>query len=45
VLTIENVLASLVDEERNRLTREDQQQPRTSVAAWIHEGMTIERQE
>ncbi|KAJ6632041.1 hypothetical protein B0H10DRAFT_1937760 [Mycena sp. CBHHK59/15] len=45
VLTIDNALASMITEERSRLTREDEQQARTSVAEWIHDGISLERQE
>ncbi|KAJ7827409.1 hypothetical protein B0H13DRAFT_2119626 [Mycena leptocephala] len=45
VLTIESVLASLVAEERGKLTPEDGDEPRTPVAQWIHDGMDIERQQ
>ncbi|KAJ7193576.1 hypothetical protein GGX14DRAFT_405475 [Mycena pura] len=44
VLTIENTLASMLAEEREKATRGDEQQTRTPVAAWIHNGMSIERQ-
>ncbi|KAJ7450135.1 hypothetical protein FB451DRAFT_1410483 [Mycena latifolia] len=45
VLTIDNMLASLITEEQNRSTCEEQQQARGSVAEWIHDGMGIECQE
>ncbi|KAJ7101819.1 hypothetical protein C8R43DRAFT_963921 [Mycena crocata] len=45
VLTIENVLASLISEEHKRLTRKEDETPTTSLARWIHNGMDIERQE
>ncbi|KAJ7718416.1 hypothetical protein DFH07DRAFT_761554 [Mycena maculata] len=45
VLTIENVLASMVAEEREKMTREDGHEARSPVAAWIHEGMSVERQQ
>ncbi|KAJ7872099.1 hypothetical protein B0H13DRAFT_2553903 [Mycena leptocephala] len=45
VLTIESVLASLVADERGKLTPEDGDEPRTPVAQWIHNGMGIERQQ
>jgi hypothetical protein len=45
VLTIEGVLASLVAEERGKLTPEDGDELRTPVAQWIHDGMGIERQQ
>ncbi|KAJ7202505.1 hypothetical protein GGX14DRAFT_352357 [Mycena pura] len=44
VLTIENTLASMLAEEREKSTRGDGQQTRTPVAEWIHKGMNIERQ-
>ncbi|KAJ7838954.1 hypothetical protein B0H13DRAFT_2102522 [Mycena leptocephala] len=45
VLTIESVLASLVAEERGKLTPEDGDELRTPVAQWIHDGMDIECQQ
>ncbi|KAJ7205382.1 hypothetical protein B0H12DRAFT_1080327 [Mycena haematopus] len=45
VLTIENVLASMIAEERQNLAREDGYEATMSVAKWIHDGMTIERQQ
>ncbi|KAJ6630063.1 hypothetical protein B0H10DRAFT_1939300 [Mycena sp. CBHHK59/15] len=45
VLTIDNVLASLVTEEQEKLTREDGHEARTPVADWIHDGMSIECQQ
>ncbi|KAJ7124679.1 hypothetical protein C8R43DRAFT_1076045 [Mycena crocata] len=45
VLTIESMLASMLEEEREKLTREDGHGPRTAVAGWIHDGMSIERQQ
>ncbi|KAJ6613702.1 hypothetical protein B0H10DRAFT_2222055 [Mycena sp. CBHHK59/15] len=45
VLTIDNALASMITEERSRLMREDEQQARMSVAEWIHDGISLERQE
>jgi hypothetical protein len=39
------MLASLVAEEREKLTREDGQEMRSTVAEWIHDGMAIERQQ
>src|ERR1700761_5558919 len=34
----------MLAEEREKATRGDEQQTRTPVAAWIHNGMSIERQ-
>ncbi|KAJ7738670.1 hypothetical protein DFH07DRAFT_778955 [Mycena maculata] len=45
MLTIKNVLASMVAEEREKMTREDGHEARSPVAAWIHEGMSVERQQ
>ncbi|KAF7363103.1 CxC2 domain-containing protein [Mycena venus] len=45
VLTIENTLASMVAEEREKLTREDGHEARTPIAQWIHDGMSLERQQ
>ncbi|KAF7347018.1 CxC2 domain-containing protein [Mycena venus] len=45
VLTIENVLASMVAEEREKMAHEDGHEARTPVAEWIHDGMNIERQQ
>ncbi|KAF7335062.1 CxC2 domain-containing protein [Mycena venus] len=45
LLTIDNALASMLTEERSRLTREDEQQPRMLVAEWIHDGISLECQE
>ncbi|KAJ7720671.1 hypothetical protein DFH07DRAFT_784330 [Mycena maculata] len=45
VLTIENVLASMLAEEEQKSTREDGHKARTPVAKWIHDGMSIERQQ
>jgi hypothetical protein len=45
VLTIESMLASLVAEEREKLTWGDGDEMRTTVAEWIHDGMTIEHQQ
>jgi hypothetical protein len=44
VLTIENVLASMIAEEQAKMRREDGD-VRTPVAEWIHAGMSIERQQ
>ncbi|KAJ7479807.1 hypothetical protein FB451DRAFT_1449139 [Mycena latifolia] len=43
VLTIENMLASLITQEREKLTGGDEYEARTSVAQWIRDGMFIER--
>ncbi|KAJ7733848.1 hypothetical protein DFH07DRAFT_967815 [Mycena maculata] len=45
VLTIENVLASMLAEEEQKSTHEDGHKARTPVAKWIHDGMSIERQQ
>ncbi|KAJ7840695.1 hypothetical protein B0H14DRAFT_3457899 [Mycena olivaceomarginata] len=48
VLTIENVLASLLAEEqeqRQRLPRAAGSEPTTSLAQWVRDGMDIERQQ
>jgi hypothetical protein len=48
VLTIENVLASLLAEEqeqRQRLLRAAGSEPTTSLAQWVRDGMDIERQQ
>ncbi|KAJ7220754.1 hypothetical protein GGX14DRAFT_354197, partial [Mycena pura] len=45
VLTIDNVLASMIVEEREKMTRQDAHEERTPVAQWIHDGMSIERQQ
>ncbi|KAJ6528322.1 hypothetical protein DFH09DRAFT_1327724 [Mycena vulgaris] len=45
VLTIDNVLASLVAEEREKMTRAVGHEATTPVADWIHEGISIERQQ
>ncbi|KAJ7450922.1 hypothetical protein B0H11DRAFT_2246504 [Mycena galericulata] len=45
VLTIDNVLASMLAEEEQKSTREDGHEARTPVAKWIHDGMSIERQQ
>ncbi|KAJ7140660.1 hypothetical protein C8R44DRAFT_866364 [Mycena epipterygia] len=43
VLTIENVLASLIAAEREKITCEVGDEGRTLLAEWIHDGMSIER--
>ncbi|KAJ6576259.1 hypothetical protein B0H10DRAFT_2236507 [Mycena sp. CBHHK59/15] len=43
IMTIENMLASMIAQEREKLTREDGYEARTSVAQWIRDGMFIER--
>ncbi|KAJ7195168.1 hypothetical protein B0H12DRAFT_1245628 [Mycena haematopus] len=45
LLTIDNVLASMVAEEREKMARQDAHSTKTSVAHWIHDGMGIERQQ
>ncbi|KAJ7328259.1 hypothetical protein DFH08DRAFT_709773 [Mycena albidolilacea] len=45
VLTIESMLAAMVAEERAKSTREAGSEPTMSVAQWIHDGMSIERQQ
>ncbi|KAJ7122125.1 hypothetical protein C8R44DRAFT_876440 [Mycena epipterygia] len=43
VLPIDNVLAAMVVEEAEKWKHQNQHEPRTSVAEWIHNGMKIER--
>ncbi|KAJ7016232.1 hypothetical protein C8F04DRAFT_1282112 [Mycena alexandri] len=45
VLTIENVLDSMIAEERERIRREDANRPKASLAQWIHDGIGIQRQQ
>ncbi|KAJ7656615.1 hypothetical protein B0H17DRAFT_1213768 [Mycena rosella] len=45
VLTIESMLASMIAEERDKPTREEGEEARTSAAQWIHDGIQIERHE
>ncbi|KAJ7658818.1 hypothetical protein DFH06DRAFT_1195994 [Mycena polygramma] len=45
VLTIESVLASMIAEEREKLARTEGQEADMSVAQWIHDGMSIEREQ
>ncbi|KAJ6546302.1 hypothetical protein B0H10DRAFT_2202842 [Mycena sp. CBHHK59/15] len=45
VLTIENVLASLIAGEREKVSAEVGDEPRTLVSEWIYDGMNIERQQ
>ncbi|KAJ7035467.1 hypothetical protein C8F04DRAFT_1259012 [Mycena alexandri] len=45
VLTIESVLDSMITEEREKIRREAANQPRTSLAQWIHDGIGIQRQQ
>ncbi|KAJ7106449.1 hypothetical protein C8R43DRAFT_906223 [Mycena crocata] len=45
VLTIDNVLAGMIGEERVRLAREQGGKSRGAVAEWIHDGIQIERQQ
>ncbi|KAJ6617649.1 hypothetical protein B0H10DRAFT_2218377 [Mycena sp. CBHHK59/15] len=45
VLTIDNVLASLVAEEREKMTRAVGHEATTPVADWIHDGISIEHQQ
>lgn len=42
-MTIENMLASMIVQEREKVTREDGYEAKTSVAQWIRDGMFIER--
>ncbi|KAJ7021325.1 hypothetical protein C8F04DRAFT_1273828 [Mycena alexandri] len=43
VLTINNMVASMVAEEREKARREERYEARTSVAQWLHDGITIAR--
>ncbi|KAJ7222671.1 hypothetical protein B0H12DRAFT_1078252 [Mycena haematopus] len=43
VMTIENMLASMMAEEDDKATREKGYEARTSIAQWIRDGMFIER--
>ncbi|KAJ7430067.1 hypothetical protein B0H11DRAFT_998417 [Mycena galericulata] len=45
VLTIENTLAAMVAEEREKMRRESGHGARPPVVEWIHNGMSIERQQ
>ncbi|KAJ7027260.1 hypothetical protein C8F04DRAFT_1189696 [Mycena alexandri] len=45
ILTIESVLDSMIPEEREKIRREAANQPRTSLAQWIHDGIGIQRQQ
>ncbi|KAJ6619206.1 hypothetical protein B0H10DRAFT_2217064 [Mycena sp. CBHHK59/15] len=45
VLTIENFLAAMLAEEHEKSARNDSQVPKTWVAKWIHDGMSIQRQQ
>ncbi|KAJ7742343.1 hypothetical protein DFH07DRAFT_777760 [Mycena maculata] len=45
VLTIKNVLASMLAEEEQKLTHEDGHKARTPGTKWIHNGMNIECQQ
>ncbi|KAF8197337.1 hypothetical protein K438DRAFT_1760115 [Mycena galopus ATCC 62051] len=45
VLTVENVLASMIAEERTKMARPHSDEARTPIARWIHDGITIERQQ
>ncbi|KAF8179980.1 hypothetical protein K438DRAFT_1768634 [Mycena galopus ATCC 62051] len=45
VLTVENVLASMIPEERTKMARPHPDEARTPIARWIHDGITIERQQ
>ncbi|KAF8197201.1 hypothetical protein K438DRAFT_2119659 [Mycena galopus ATCC 62051] len=45
VLTIENVLASMILEEREKMARQDAHQEITPLSQWVHDGMIIERQQ
>ncbi|KAJ7683790.1 hypothetical protein B0H17DRAFT_1204924 [Mycena rosella] len=45
VLTIESMLASMIAEERDKPTRKEGEEARTSAAQWIHDGIQIERHE
>ncbi|KAJ6513992.1 hypothetical protein DFH09DRAFT_941321 [Mycena vulgaris] len=43
VMTIENMLASMMAQEDDKVTCEDGYEARTSIAQWIRDGMFIER--
>lgn len=45
VLTIEHILASMIAEEREQSMSRDEMQPRTAVAQWIYDGISIEDQQ
>ncbi|KAJ7604134.1 hypothetical protein FB45DRAFT_1070754 [Roridomyces roridus] len=45
VLTVEDVLSAMLSEEQQRSSGTDSGIQRTWVAKWIHDGMTIERQQ
>ncbi|KAF7334041.1 CxC2 domain-containing protein [Mycena venus] len=44
-LTIDNMLASMIADEQEKMTREDEYDPRTSVARWLHDGIGVEREQ
>ncbi|KAJ6623332.1 hypothetical protein B0H10DRAFT_1944051 [Mycena sp. CBHHK59/15] len=43
VMMIENMLASMMAQEDDKVAREDRYEARTSIAQWIRDGMFIER--
>ncbi|KAJ7506195.1 hypothetical protein B0H11DRAFT_1707377 [Mycena galericulata] len=45
VLTVENTLAAMVAEEREKMRREAGHRARPPLVEWIHDGMSIERQQ
>jgi hypothetical protein len=45
VLTIDNMLASMIADEREKMTHEDEYDPRTSMAQWLHDGIGVEREQ
>ncbi|KAJ7654773.1 hypothetical protein B0H17DRAFT_1214249 [Mycena rosella] len=45
VLTVEDVLASMIAQEQDELRGDDVYRAKSSVAQWIHHGMKIQRQQ
>ncbi|KAJ6539813.1 hypothetical protein DFH09DRAFT_1090130 [Mycena vulgaris] len=45
MLTIANMLASMIADEREKMTREDEYDPRSSVARWLHDGIGVEHEQ
>ncbi|KAJ6478665.1 hypothetical protein DFH09DRAFT_1341831 [Mycena vulgaris] len=45
VLTIDNMLASMIADEREKMTCEDEYDPSSSVARWLHDGIGVEREQ
>ncbi|KAJ6552461.1 hypothetical protein DFH09DRAFT_925108 [Mycena vulgaris] len=43
VLTIDNMLASMIADERDKMTCEDEYDPSSSVARWLHDGIGLRR--